>query len=1188
MKPFILAALIVFALLFAGAPMPARAQTNNPGAVTLDGTNGFIQMPSGVWFNGDFTVEGWVYVRSYQAWSRLIDFADGPGTNNVYFALTSGTGGLPTSGVFTNNNGAPVVSSTSQLPTGQWVHLAETLHGTTGTIYINGNVVGNGVLNVAPNVVRSNNYVGRSAYASDSYADAIFDELRIWNVARSQFQLQTFKSQPLLGPQTNLVGYWRFDDNTGTQAGDSSGNNNPGTLQGGTTWTNFTAPISPGFGTALDFNGTNQIVGIPNQAAFNTLPLTVMTWFKAPTNSLGAALVNKYSSGSHNGYQIFMLGGHLVAWYYRDTADVVGTLDAGFVNDGQWHHTAFVVDANGGQLYLDGVLKSSQAWTGTPGPTTSTFGISLGIYQGNSFWKGQLDEVSFWNAALSPSQIHSAAVQGLTGTESDLLAYYRLDEGGGLFIADSSTNHFNGTNAPNPTWVASFPPLTYSAQTISATPLFNFSELLTGSVIPVGLDTAAWFQFGPSTNYGSVTASTNWTDGFLPQRIVSMVVTGLLENTDYHYQLVCSNSAGIRVGADQVFHSTRNIFITSLADSGDGSLRQALATAHDSDTIYLTNGTFVLTGGELAVSNTVSIVGISPSATVVSGNNASRVFDILSATANVTLSFMTIENGRAPNNSLDGGGIYNLGTLTIDHCILTNNQAGSGTNANGDAIAAVGGGGGNGGGIWNGGTLFVSKSTLVNNSGGKGGKGGIGFFLGFPFNSYTDPGHGGSGGSGGAIMNFGTATFNECTLFTNTGGQGGIGGDQSGHNGGTGGSGGTGGAIFNNGTLTVIASTLVQNTAGNGGAGGSGSPTGTNGSAGAVGGIDTPSGSATLQNTAVAQNSGAAFNDVTGIINSTGHNFLGQNNGATGFTNGVNGDLAGSKGAPLNPQLAPLGNYGGVTPTCQLLPGSPLKDAGDDTLLNPPYFLTNDQSDLPRLVGSHVDIGAVESQNTNSPQPTAVTLPVTPTPTQDPVHISWMATLEGSVNPSGLTTTVFFQFGITANYSLTLPAGVLSFTNASDVLVNATITNLANGLTYHYRVVATNSAGIVFGGDKSFQTIAIPVVPGDINGDGVVDSSELATIITHLHTNGVVLPADLALVLSNYWLNASAIRMTNVAGLQTPLVTFGLTNYAGENFSVEYSTNLIDWVPLGSTSPRFQFTDTNSPAVQRYYRLRWP
>ncbi len=42
-------------------------------------------------------------------------------------------------------------------------------------------------------------------------------------------------------------------------------------------------------------------------------------------------------------------------------------------------------------------------------------------------------------------------------------------------------------------------------------------------------------------------------------------------------------------------------------------------------------------------------------------------------------------------------------------------------------------------------------------------------------------------------------------------------------------------------------------------------------------------------------------------------------------------------------------------------------------------------------------------------------------------------------------------------------------------------------------------------------------------------------------------------------------------------------------YSVLMSTNLADWDFLGPATPRYEFTDTNAPAIpQRYYRLRWP
>ncbi|MBI3867395.1 MAG: hypothetical protein HY299_02605 [Verrucomicrobia bacterium] len=54
-------------------------------------------------------------------------------------------------------------------------------------------------------------------------------------------------------------------------------------------------------------------------------------------------------------------------------------------------------------------------------------------------------------------------------------------------------------------------------------------------------------------------------------------------------------------------------------------------------------------------------------------------------------------------------------------------------------------------------------------------------------------------------------------------------------------------------------------------------------------------------------------------------------------------------------------------------------------------------------------------------------------------------------------------------------------------------------------------------------------------------------------------------------------------------VTFALTNSFVGAFSVEFTTNLVDWYFLGPATPRYLFTDTNAPALpQRFYRLRWP
>jgi phosphodiesterase/alkaline phosphatase D-like protein len=75
--------------------------------------------------------------------------------------------------------------------------------------------------------------------------------------------------------------------------------------------------------------------------------------------------------------------------------------------------------------------------------------------------------------------------------------------------------------------------------------------------------------------------------------------------------------------------------------------------------------------------------------------------------------------------------------------------------------------------------------------------------------------------------------------------------------------------------------------------------------------------------------------------------------------------------------------------------------------------------------------------------------------------------LNGMVNPNGVPTTYYFEWGTTTSYGNT--TGVQSVgSGLSDVVVSANLTGLTRNTTYHYRVVATNSLGTSYGSDRSF------------------------------------------------------------------------------------------------------------------------
>ena len=145
-----------------------------------------------------------------------------------------------------------------------------------------------------------------------------------------------------------------------------------------------------------------------------------------------------------------------------------------------------------------------------------------------------------------------------------------------------------------------------------------------------------------------------------------------------------------------------NPVVTTNGDAGTGSLRHAVRDACAGSTVTFNTGGFAgpitLTGGELLLDRNLTIQGPRDTGLTVGGNNNSRVFNVASGKT-VVISDLTIADGRADS----GGGIYNLGDLTLARVTLSGNRAAGGA-GQGGAIHSAGG------------TLFVVNSTVSGNS----------------------------------------------------------------------------------------------------------------------------------------------------------------------------------------------------------------------------------------------------------------------------------------------------------------------------------------------------------------------------------------------------------------------------------------------------------------------------------------
>ncbi|GAA4306852.1 LamG-like jellyroll fold domain-containing protein [Aestuariibaculum suncheonense] len=160
----------------------------------------------------DFTISVWVQLGAASNWSRIFDFGTG---SNVNMFLTPQNGGTGTYRFAIKNGGAEEQINTSVSPVvGAWTHVAITMEGSLGIMYIDGVEVGRKEdfsLNPSSLGHTTQNYIGKSQYP-DPYLNATVDEFRIYNRALNPSEVESLKSKTLHVDYENLksLGVYKF------------------------------------------------------------------------------------------------------------------------------------------------------------------------------------------------------------------------------------------------------------------------------------------------------------------------------------------------------------------------------------------------------------------------------------------------------------------------------------------------------------------------------------------------------------------------------------------------------------------------------------------------------------------------------------------------------------------------------------------------------------------------------------------------------------------------------------------------------------------------------------------------------------------------------------------------------------------------------------------------------------------
>ena len=400
--------------------------------------------------------------------------------------------------------------------------------------------------------------------------------------------LPVMVSNTLSGPPTaGLLGYWTFNEDTGTVANDSSGNGYTGAVSG--------AAWVPGYiGSALRFNGSSNYVAtvaIPFTNAFS-----VSAWVN-PAVTTQAAYARIAETQYNNGlYLGINSGGTKYKFIVNGATGATGTCGSAFgcaeggkVSTG-WHLVTGTYDGSTAILYVDGTQVATETFTA---PSR----ISLPLYIGRFFgasgygWNGMIDEVRLYSRALSSAEVFAIYNYTGQGTTPPAVSITTPANGatvdGTVLLTASATSsagiagvqfQLDGTTSLGGVLTGAGPTYSYSWSTASAADgthtltatatdtignpgssvisitLDNgsvppvISAVAAGSVTPSAA-TITWttdqlsdsqVAYGANSNYGSTSA--------LNSNLVtshSVTLLGLMPSTTYHYQVLSHNSNGV-------------------------------------------------------------------------------------------------------------------------------------------------------------------------------------------------------------------------------------------------------------------------------------------------------------------------------------------------------------------------------------------------------------------------------------------------------------------------------------------------------------------------------------------------------------------------------------------------------------------------------------------------------------------
>ncbi len=452
----------------------------NDKCLKFDGSNDYMTASTlkGFSTGSSITIQAWFKATAVDGTQNII--LDGP--SDLHFRLDIETDNK-VHGIFGNGAGWGDTTSgvsRSTLSANQWYFVTATLDTSadSASLYVNG-ILQATWTETANTGTPAGYTVGDYSASHGTYNfPGFIDDVKIYNYARSAAQVKldyttVINRQAAIkgastafggnssttGPlSTGLVGYWKLDESAADSCNagaddscDSSGNANNGDWAGGATVTNTSK-----FGRGVTFDGDNDYVEVADSTPLTfTSQITMSAWVYLNATTAGPNQVVIHKGTATNYWR---LRENFGAWQCivnsgGDATDPGSLFATGSAASGRWQHVACTFDGKMIHVYTDGKLHSSVAYSGsiTSGAGTLRMGANASSTEDLA---GKIDEPRVYNRALSGAEITQ-----LYNFGPGPVGHWKLDEGTGQTINDSSGNGFNGNlgdstgiEASDPVW----------------------------------------------------------------------------------------------------------------------------------------------------------------------------------------------------------------------------------------------------------------------------------------------------------------------------------------------------------------------------------------------------------------------------------------------------------------------------------------------------------------------------------------------------------------------------------------------------------------------------------------------------------------------------------------------------------------------------------------------------------------